>query len=140
MKKTKANKIILSLQNCFLSCLDVFNEFTISSAMAITSCTSYYNSSSVCMFVCSVSAPRSFDGSSPNLVAVCRWTSELPLRGSFSKRSTGQRVTFTFHYIIYAPASRHTAAKGPFCFAAAAESNSAPFAALYLNGVCRWCM
>ena len=40
----------------------------------------------------------------------------------------GQRVTFTFHYIMYAPASRHTAA----------ESNSAPFAALHLNGVCKW--
>ena len=93
----------------------------------------------VCLFVCSLSPPRSFDGSSPNFVAVCGWTSHLPLRGSFSKRSTGQRVTFTFHYIIYAPASRHTAAKGAFCFAAAAaESNLAPFAALHLNGVCRW--
>ena len=47
---------------------------------------------SVCLFVCSPTPPRSFDGSSPNLVGVCRWTSELPLRGSFSKRSTGQRV------------------------------------------------
>ena len=82
---------------------------------------------------------RGPNGSSPNLVAVCRWTSHLPLRGSFSKRSTGRRVTFTFHYIIYAPASRHTAAKGAFCFAgSAAESNSAPFAALHVNGVCRW--
>ena len=44
------------------------------------------------MFVCSLSPPRSFDGSSPNLVAVCRWTSKLPLRGSFSKRSTGRQV------------------------------------------------
>ena len=50
----------------------------------------------VCFSVCSLSPPRSFDGSSPNLVGVCRWTSELPLRGSFSKRSTGQRVTFIF--------------------------------------------
>ena len=40
----------------------------------------------VCLSVCS------FDGSSPNLVGVCRWTLELPLRGSFLKRSTGQRV------------------------------------------------
>ena len=47
---------------------------------------------SVCLSVCSLSPPRSFDRSSPNLVGVCRWTSELPLRGSFSKRSTGQRV------------------------------------------------
>ena len=47
----------------------------------------------------------------------------------------GQRVTFTFHYIIYAPASCHTAAKRAFCFAAAAaESNSAPCAALHLDG------
>ena len=53
------------------------------------------------------------------------------------KWSTGQWVTFTFHYIIYAPASRHTAAKRPFCFAAA-ESNSAPFAALHFNGVRTW--
>ena len=56
--------------------------------------TSYYKSSSVCLFVClsvcSLSPPRSFDRSSPNLVGVCRWTSELPLRGSFSKRSTAQ--------------------------------------------------
>ena len=89
----------------------------------------------MCLCVCSLSPPRSFDGSSPNLLGVCRWTSHLPLRGSFRK---GQRVTFTFHYIIYAPASRHIAAKGTFCFAVAAESNSAPFAALHLNGVCRW--
>ena len=53
---------------------------------------SYYNSSSVCLCVCSLSPPRSFDGSSPNLVGVCRWTSHLPLRGSFSKRWTGRRV------------------------------------------------
>ena len=76
--------------------------------------------------MCSLSPPRSFGRSLPNLVGVCRWTSHLPLRGSFRK---GQRVTFAFHYIIYAPASRHTAAKGAFCFAgSAAESNSAPFA------------
>ena len=54
--------------------------------------TSYYNSSSVCVCVRNQSPPRSFDGSSPNLVGVCRWTWELPLTGSFSKRSTGRRV------------------------------------------------
>ena len=86
-----------------------------------------------------------FDGSSPNLVGVCRWTSELPLRGSFSKRSTGRRVTFTFHYIIYAPASRHTAAKGAFCFAATASKSliraKGTFcctASRQVVGVCRW--
>ena len=94
----------------------------------------------VCLFICSLCTPRSFDGSSPNLVGVCRWTSHLPLRGSFSKRvndSTGQRVTFAFHYIIYAPASCHTAATAPFAWQAA-ESNSAPFAVLHVNDVCRW--
>ena len=48
----------------------------------------------VCLLVCSPTPPRSFDGSSPNLVGVCRWTSELPLRGSFLKRSTGQTSLF----------------------------------------------
>ena len=42
---------------------------------------SYYNSSNacgcVCLFVCSLSPPRSFDGSSTNLVSVCRLTSQL---------------------------------------------------------------
>ena len=98
--------------------------------------TSYYNSSSVCVFVCSLSPPRSFDGSSPNLVGVCRWTSHLPLRGSFSKRSTGH-FRFPLYYVC-ASLTPH-AAKGSFCFAgSAAESNSAPFGVLHLNGVCRW--
>ena len=68
----------------------------------------------VCLSVCSPTPPRSFDGSSPNLVGVCRWTSELPLRGSFLKRSTGQRingsnVTFSEQTT---PGWDHTAAKG----------------------------
>ena len=71
---------------------------------------------------------------------------DLPfaLEGFFFQKvngSTGQRVTFIFHYIIYAPASRHTAAKGAFCFAAAKSlirAKAAPFAALHLDGVCRW--
>ena len=50
----------------------------------------------------------------------------IPLEGFFFKKvngSTGQRVTFTFHYIIYAPGSRHTAAEGAFCFAATASKS-----------------
>ena len=86
--------------------------------------------------VCSLSPPRSFDRSSPNLAGVCRLTSHLPLRGSFSKRSTGH-----FHFPLYyicASLTPHSC-KGAFCFpATAAESNSAPFAALHLNGACRW--
>ena len=67
---------------------------------------------------------------------------DLPfaLEGFFFEKvngSTGQRVTFAFHYIIYAPASCHTAATAPFAWQAA-ESNSAPFAVLHVNDVCRW--
>ena len=50
----------------------------------------------------------------------------------------GQWVTFTFHCIIYVPASRHTLQRRLFlCCWQAAESNSAPFAALHLSAVCR---
>ena len=61
----------------------------------------------------------------------------IALEGFFSKRSTGQRVTFAFHYIIYGPPSHHTAATAPFAWQAA-ESNSAPFAVVHVNDVCRW--
>ena len=78
-----------------------------------------------------------------HLNGLCRWTSQLPLRGSFSKRSTGrrlnesngstgQRVTFTFHYIIYAPASCHTLQR-LLLLAAVPQSNSAPFARRVLH-------
>ena len=67
---------------------------------------------------------------------------DLPfaLEGFFFEKvngSMGQWVTFAFHYIIYAPASCHTAATAPFAWQAA-ESNSAPFAVLHVNDVCRW--
>ena len=82
---------------------------------------SYYNSSSVCLFVClsvcSLSPPRSFDGSSPNLVGVCRWTSELPLRGSFSKRSTARRVngSLSLSTILYMHQPHATRCNGSSC-------------------------
>ena len=86
--------------------------------------------------MCSLSPPRSFDGSSPNLVGVCRLTSHLPLRGSFSKRSTGRRVTFAFHYTIYAPASHHTAAR---CLSLALQQSLIRcLLLLHLNGISRW--
>ena len=94
----------------------------------------------MCLFVCSLCTQRSFDGSSPNLVGVCRLTSHLPLRGSFWKGQwvDGSMGHFRFAlYYICASLMPH-AAKGTFCFAgSAAESNSAPFAVLHLNGVCR---
>ena len=117
--------------------------------LRIKSVSSYYNSSSVCLFVCLcvcfLSPPRSFDGSSPNLVGVCRWTSHLPLRGSFSKRSTGRRVngSLSLSTILY------------MCQPHATQLQKAPFALLLLHlitlkgtfcctasrrvvGVCRW--
>ena len=76
---------------------------------------SYYNSSSVC----SLCTPRSFDGSSPNLVGVCRLTSHLPLRGSFSKRSTGRRVngSLSLSTISYMRQPHATRCNGVFCLA-----------------------
>ena len=56
------------------------------------------------------------------------------LEGFFFKNvngSIGQRVTFAFHYIIYAPASCHTLQR--LLLLAAAESNSAPFARRVLH-------
>ena len=82
---------------------------------------SYYKSSSVCLFVClsvcSLSPPRSFDRSSPNLVGVCRWTSELPLRGSFSKRSMARRVngSLSLFTILYMHQPHATRCNGSSC-------------------------
>ena len=56
------------------------------------------------------------------------------------QRVDGSTSHFYFPLYIYICASLTPhAAKGSFCFAgSAAESNSASFAALHLNGVCRW--
>ena len=66
---------------------------------------------------------------------------DLPfaLEGFFFEKVDGSTGHFHFPlYYICASLTPH-AAKGSFCFAgSAAESNSAPFAALHLNGVCRW--
>ena len=71
----------------------------------------------VCLSVCSLSPPRSFDRSSPNLVGVCRWTSELPLRGSFSKRSTARRVngSLSLSTILYMHQPHATRCNGSSC-------------------------
>ena len=67
-----------------------------------------------------------------NLVAVCRWTSQLLLRGSFSKRSTGRRVTgsLSLSTILYMIAD--DARLTPPC------CKKHTFAALHLNGLCTW--
>ena len=95
----------------------------------------------VCLCVCSLPPVRSFDGSSPNLVGVCRWTSHLPLRGSFPKRSMGRRVngSLSLSTILYMRQPHATQLqKAPFALLLLLQSNSASFAALHLNGVCRW--
>ena len=95
----------------------------------------------VCVCVRSRTPPRSLDGSSPNLVGVCRLTSHLPLRGSFSKRSTGRRVngSLSLSTILYMhqPHTTQLQRRLLLCSWQATESNSAPFAALNLNTVCR---
>ena len=105
----------------FFICLDI-NETSLNQAtMGYNNITSYYKSSSVCLFVClsvcSLSPPRSFDRSSPNLVGVSRWTSELPLRGSFSKRSTARRVngSLSLSTILYMHQPHATRCNGSSC-------------------------
>ena len=91
----------------------------------------------VCLSVCSLSPPRSFDGSSPNFVGVCRWTSELPLRGSFSKRSTARRVngSLSLSTILYMHQPHATRCNGSSCLQLSQQqkSNSAPFARRLLH-------
>ena len=83
--------------------------------------TSYYNSSSVCLFVC-LCVPYLLRGPLTDLhqtwwlyvggPPICPW-GVLFRKGQRVDGSTGH-----FHfplYYIYAPASRHTAAKGPSC-------------------------
>ena len=108
---------------CLSECTDLPIAIMMVCAVAIEQASSYYNSSCVCLSVCSPTPPRSVNGSSLNLVGVCRWTSELPLRGSFLKRSTGQWVKrhfFGADDTILRPhrCKRHTASfaeYGVFC-------------------------
>ena len=90
------------------------------------SISSYYKSSSVCLSVCLSVVPYLLRGPLTDLRQTW-WVyvggpRNCPWGVLFRKvnRSTGQRVTFTFNYIIYVPASLHTAAKGGF---AATASN-----------------
>ena len=62
------------------------------------------------------------------------------MRGSFSKRSTGRRVngSLSLSTILYRDQPHTTQLqKAPFA-CQTAESNSAPFAVLHVNDVCRW--
>ena len=70
-------------------------------------------------FVCFLSPQRSFGRSLPNLVGVCRRTSHLPLRGSFSKRSRGWRVngSLLLSTILCMCQPHSTRCNGAFCFA-----------------------
>ena len=90
----------------------------------------------MCLFVCSLCTPRSFDGSSPNLVGVCRLTSHLPLRGSFSKRAAGRRVngSLSLSTVLYMRQPHSTRCNGTFCLA----SSRVYVAVLHVNDVCRW--
>ena len=93
------------------------------------------------VWVCSLSPPRSFDGSSPNFVGVCRWTLELPLRGSFSKRSTGRRVngSLSLSTILYRDQPHTTQLqKAPFALVPQLQSLIRRLLLLHINGICRW--
>ena len=105
---------ITSCLHCWLWTTLYINVFQALALLILILKTSYYNSSSVCAFVCSPTPSRSFNWSSPNLVGVCRWTSELPLRGSFLKRSTGQTSLFRSrrHQAETTPLQKACPAKG----------------------------
>ena len=94
----------------------------------------------MCLFVCSLCTPRSFDGSSPNLVGVCRLTSHLPLRGSFSKKLTGRRVngSLSLSTMLYRDQPHTTQLQRLLLLGKPHESNSAPLAVVHVNDECRW--
>ena len=89
--------------------------------------------------MCSLSPPRSFDGSSPNLVGVCRLTSHLPLRGSFSKRSTGRWVngSLSLSTILYMH-QPHATQLQRCLLLALQQSLIRRLLLLHLNGISRW--
>ena len=91
--------------------------------------------------MCSLSPPWSSDRSSPNLVGVCRWTSHLPLRGSFLKRSTGRRVngSLLLSTILYRDQPHTTQLqKTPFALVPQLQSLIRHHLLLHINGICRW--
>ena len=84
---------------------------------------SYYNSSNVCLCVCVCVCV--FPISSEVLVGVYRWTSHLPLRGSFSKRSTGRPVngSLSLSTILHMRQPHATRCNGAFSFAAGKQQS-----------------
>ena len=105
------------------------------------SSSSYYNSSSVCLFVC-LCVPYLLRGRPTDLrqtwwvyvggPPICPW-------GVLFRK--GQRVngSLSLSTILYMRQPHTTRCNGTFCLARqAAESNSAPFAVLHVNDVCRW--
>ena len=74
-------------------------------------------------------------------MAVCRWTSELPLRGSFSKRSTGRRVngSLSLSTTLYRDQPHTTQLqKVPFALVPQLQSLIRHLLLLHINGICRW--
>ena len=94
----------------------------------------------VCLSVCSLSPPRSFDRSSPNLVGVCRWTSELPLRGSFSKRLTGRWVngSLSLSTILYRDQPHTSHLQRRLLLGHQQSLIRQLLAVVHVNDVCRW--
>ena len=70
---------------------------------------------------------------------ICRLTSHLPLRGSFSKRSTASRVngSLSLSTILYRDQPNTTQLQRHL-LVIKQQSNLAPFAVVHVNDVCRW--
>ena len=106
------HKFPVACNKVFKSLMGVPRDFS-ASALFVNLNHTINQAAFVCLSVCSPTHPRSFDGSSPNLVGVCRWTSELPLRCSFWKRSTGRRVNRSMGQMSLSRSRRHQAEATP---------------------------
>ena len=107
-----------------------------------SNCSSYYNSSSVCVCVC-LCVSYLLRGPLADLRQTCwvyvSWPPICPWGVLFRKgqRLDGSTGHFRFPlYYICASLTPHAATVHFAC--QAAESNSAPFAILHVNDVCRW--
>ena len=114
--------------------------------LQLVTASSYYNSSSVCVFLCVCGCvPYLLRGPLMDLRQTW-WVyvggiSHLPLRGSFSKRSTGRRVngSLSLSTILYRDQPHTTQLqKAPFALVPQLQSLIRSLLLLHINGICMW--
>ena len=132
-----------TLKRKFDKKLPIFSPFSyITLQLCYFTTISYYNSSSVCLFVC-LFVPYVLRGPLTDLRQTwwvyVGWPPICPWGVLFRKSERVDGSTGHFRFPLYYICARLTphAATAPFAWQAA-ESNSAPFAVLHVNDVCRW--